>query len=160
MSKNGFHEAARMFARFPKPPCAVTLGWELIDADPATGMVRIGFEGKRDFCNPAGQVQGGFLAAMLDDTMGPAVLVKSNGEFFTPTIDLHVIFLAPAWPGRIEGEGKIVQLGKTIAFLEGSLFDGEGTLVARGTASARLVSTKKLQGHSAHLFRVHDDARI
>jgi uncharacterized protein (TIGR00369 family) len=144
MSEDGLLQAARMFARFPKPPCAVTLGWELIDADPAAGTVRIQFEGRREFCNPAGQVQGGFLAAMLDDTMGPAVLVKSNGELFTPTIDLHVAFLAPARPGRFEGVGRIVQLGKSIAFLEGELFDGDGRLVARATASARLVSTRKL----------------
>ena len=136
--------AAAIFARFPAPPCAATLGWRLIGADSEAGTVRIGFEGKRDFCNPAGFIQGGFLAAMLDDTMGPAVLVKSDGACFTPTIDLNVSFLAPARPGAFIGEGRIVQMGKTIVFLEGNLFDEEGQLVARATASARLVPTGKL----------------
>lgn len=144
MAASSLERAAAMFARFPTPPCATTLGWELLDADPEVGTIRIGFEGHREFCNPAGFIQGGFLAAMLDDAMGPAVLVKTDGAFFTPTIDLHVSFLAPARPGRLVGEGRIVQLGKTIAFLEGSLFDAEGQLVARGTASARLVATGKL----------------
>jgi uncharacterized protein (TIGR00369 family) len=144
MSESGLRRAAAIFARFPKPPCAATLGWELIDADPEAGTVRIQFEGRREFCNPAGYIQGGFLAAMLDDTMGPAILVKSNGELFTPTIDLNVSFIEPAPPGRLVGNGRVVHQGKSVAFLEGSLFDGGGTLVARATSSARLVSTQKL----------------
>jgi uncharacterized protein (TIGR00369 family) len=116
----------------------------LIDADPEAGTVQIQFDGKREFCNPAGRIQGGFLAAMLDDTMGPAVLVKSDGALFTPTIDLNVCFIEPASPGRLTGHGKIVHQGKTIVFLEGALFDAHGTLVARATASARLVSMRKL----------------
>jgi len=144
MTTIGLARAAAIFARFPTPPCASMLGWELLDANPEEGTIRIGFEGRRDFCNPAGFVQGGFLAAMLDDTMGPAVLVKTDGAYFTPTIDLNVSFLAPARPGRLVGDGRIVQIGKTIAFLEASLFDQEAQLVARSTASARLVPTGKL----------------
>jgi uncharacterized protein (TIGR00369 family) len=144
MSATGLERAAAIFARFPTPPCATTLGWQLLDADPEEGIVRIGFEGRDEFCNPAGFVQGGFLAAMLDDVMGPAVLVRSDGAFFTPTIGLNVTFLAPARPGRLTGEGRIVHLGKTIAFLEGSLFDRDAALVARATASARLMPTNRL----------------
>lgn len=144
MSESGLEAAAAIFARFATPPCAVTLGWHLIDAEPDAGLVRIGFVGRREFCNPAGYVQGGFLAAMLDDTMGPSVLVKSNGELFSPTIDLHVSFLAPAKPGAFVGEGRVVQLGTTVAFVEGSLFDAEGQMVARATASVRVVPTARL----------------
>jgi uncharacterized protein (TIGR00369 family) len=144
MSEGGLKRATAIFDRFPKPPCAITLGWELVDADPEAGTVRIRFDGRQEFCNPAGHIQGGFLAAMLDDTMGPAVLVRSDGELFTPTIDLNVSFIEPASPGPLFGEGKIVHQGRTIVFLEGSLFDSSGTMVARASASARLVSTRKL----------------
>ena len=68
-----------VFDRFPKPPCADTLGWELIEADEGTGAIRVVFDGKPAFCNPGGYVQGGFLAAMLDDTLGPTVLVQTGG---------------------------------------------------------------------------------
>ena len=40
------------------------------------------------------------LAAMLDDTMGPAVFVMTEGRLYTATISLTVNFLAPAKPGR------------------------------------------------------------
>ena len=129
---------------FTAPPSSKLLGWHLLDARPAEGWIRIGFDGKPEFCNPAGFVQGGILAAMLDDTMGPTVLLASGGELYTATIDLNVSFLAPARPGRLTGEGQIVQLGKTIAFLEARLTDAEGTLVAKATSTARLVPTARL----------------
>ena len=134
-----------VFDRFPKPPCAEILGWTLLSADEATGEVKVGFEGRREFCNPGGRIQGGFVAAMLDDTLGPAVLVKTGGGFYCATIDLRVSFLAPARPGRFTGEGRIVKIGKTIAFLEGRLLDAEGELVATATASARVVPTAGLE---------------
>jgi acyl-coenzyme A thioesterase PaaI-like protein len=37
------------------------------------------------------------------------------------------------------GEGRVVQRGKTIAFLEAQLSDPDGRVVARSTASARVV---------------------
>ena len=135
---------ASVFDRFPKPPCAEMLGWELLSADPATGAVRIAFDAKPAFYNPGGNIQGGFIAAMLDDTLGPTVLVKSDGAAYCATIDLSVRFLAPARPGRLIGDGRIVQLGRTIAFLDGELRDEHGRILATATASARVVTTAGL----------------
>src|SRR5215472_14157895 len=109
------------------PPSSRLLGWHLIEARPKDGWIRIGFEGKREFCNPAGFIQGGILAAMLDDTMGPAVFAMTEGRLYTATISLTVNFLAPAKPGRIIGEARVTQLGKTVAFIEGRLTAKDGT---------------------------------
>lgn len=129
--------------RLPRPPCAELLGWRVVDARPADGWIRIGFEGRREFLNPAGFIQGGILAAMLDDSMGPAVFAHTDGALYTSTIDMHVSFLSPARPGALFGEGQVVQLGRTVGFIEAKLFDAEGTLVARATSSARLVPAQK-----------------
>jgi uncharacterized protein (TIGR00369 family) len=125
------------------PPSSKLLGWHLIDARPAEGWIRIGFDGKAEFCNPAGFVQGGLLSAMLDDTMGPAVFVMTDGKLYTATITMTVNFLNPAKPGPIVGEATVTQLGKTIAFMEGKLTAEDGTLLATASASARLVETAK-----------------
>jgi uncharacterized protein (TIGR00369 family) len=125
------------------PPSSKLLGWHLLDARPSEGWIRIGFEGKQEFCNPAGFIQGGLLSAMLDDTMGPAVFVMTDGKRYTATITMTVNFLAPARPGPIVGEATVTQLGKTIAFVEGRLMAEGGTLLATATASARLVDTAK-----------------
>ncbi len=130
---------ATILDRFPMPPCARTLGFELIEADAAKGTASIRFEALPSFCNPAGQVQGGFLAAMLDDSMGPAVVIASRGERYPVTISLTVTFLAPASPGPITGRAQIRQLGRTIGCVEASLEDADGVELARAVASVRLM---------------------
>ena len=128
---------------FTLPPSSKLLGWHLIDARPTDGWIRIGFDGKTAFCNPAGFVQGGILSAMIDDTMGPAVFVMTDGRLYTATISLTVNFLAPARPSPIIGEAEVVQLGKTVAFVAGKLTAEDGTLLATATANARLIETTK-----------------
>ena len=130
--------------RLTPPPSSKLLGWHLIDARPAEGWVRIGFDGKAEFCNPAGFVQGGMLSAMLDDTMGPAVFVTTEGKLYTATLTLTVNFLKSAKPGPIIGEATVTQLGKTIAFISGQLMAADGTLLATATTSARLLESAKV----------------
>jgi len=129
--------------RFEAPPCSKLLGWRVFDARPEEGWVQIGFDGRPEFCNPAGFIQGGILSAMLDDTMGPAAFVMSEGRLYTATITMTVNFLAPAKIGPIRGEANVTQLGKTIAFVAGRLTADDGTVLATATASARLVETAK-----------------
>ncbi|WP_421792621.1 PaaI family thioesterase [Hyphobacterium sp.] len=122
------------------PEAARTLGWTLVEADSEAGRLRVAFDGKLEFTNPAGLVQGGFLAAMLDDVMGPAILVKSRGKKYATTIDLHTHYLRPVRPGRIEVEAIVTQLGRQVAYVEGKLFDARGRLCARATCSSMIVS--------------------
>src|SRR6202140_4491550 len=129
--------------RLQAPPSSKLLGWHLLDARPHDGWVRIGFDGRSEFCNPAGFIQGGILIAMLDDTMGPAVFVMTDGKLYTATIAMTVNFLAPVKPGPIVGEANVTQLGKTIAFVEGRLIAPDGVVIATSSASARLVETAK-----------------
>jgi uncharacterized protein (TIGR00369 family) len=128
------------------PPSAKLLGWRLLDARPDEGWIRIGFDGRKEFCNPAGFIQGGILSAMLDDTMGPAVFVMTDGRLYTATISMTVNFLALARPGPITAEANVTQLGRTVAFVEGRLTGEGGAVLATATTSARLVETAKAIG--------------
>lgn len=125
-----------IFASFPRPPIADLLGWELIAEDPAAGTIEIAFHPDATMLNPRGTVQGGMVAAMLDDTMGPALASMTGGRIVPSSVDLNVSFLRPVMPGRVIGKGRVVKLGKAIAFLEAELFDEAGNLLARGTSSA------------------------
>jgi uncharacterized protein (TIGR00369 family) len=125
------------------PPSAKLLGFRLLDARPEEGWIRVGFEGKAEFLNPAGFVQGGILSAMLDDTMGPATFIMTEGKFYTTTISLNVNFLASARPGALTAEAKVTQLGKTVAFVEGRLTAEDGTLLATATAVERLLEATR-----------------
>ena len=130
---------ASIFDDFPVPSSARLLGWEVKAVDVAAKTIEIGFALDDRFLNPAGTVQGGFLAAMLDDTQGPALFSASEGAVYAPTIDFHVVCLKPALPGRFTGKGRVVSLGKTIAVTEAELFDEGGNMVARGTFTGRVM---------------------
>ena len=84
--------------RQPAPPAAVTLGWELSWVAPERGEIEVFFDARADFANPIGNVQGGFLAAMLDDTLGPALAATLGDGEFAPTLELKVSFLRPPLP--------------------------------------------------------------
>jgi uncharacterized protein (TIGR00369 family) len=130
--------------RFPTPPCAKLLSLDILEAEREGGRVKIAFTALPEFCNAAGNVQGGFVAAMLDDCMGPAMLIATDAEAYPSTIDLNVQFLAPAKPGRLIGKARVVQLGKTIGFVEGELEDANGNPIARATASVRITAMQKV----------------
>jgi uncharacterized protein (TIGR00369 family) len=130
--------------RFPTPPCAALLSLDILEAEPLGGRIKIAFLAPPEFCNAAGNVQGGFLAAMLDDCMGPAVLIATDAEVFPSTINLNVQFLAPAKPGRLIGKARVIQRGKTIGFVEAELEDADGNAIARATSSVRITAIQKI----------------
>lgn len=123
------------------PTATKTLGWSLIEANTERGEIEVAFEATEDFLNPVGTVQGGFLTAMLDDTMGPALAATLDAGLYGATLELKVSFLRPAKPGRLVGRGRVVRSGSTIAFLAGELLDASGRVVAVGSATARILRT-------------------
>ena len=83
---------------------------------------------------------GAFVAAMLYDTVGPALLATLEPGRFQSTLELHVNFLRPVRPGRVVAKGRVVHRNGDLAFLEASLFDRQGVLIATATATARVIA--------------------
>jgi uncharacterized protein (TIGR00369 family) len=100
-----------------------------LSVDTEKGIIELEFEGKEEFKNPAGKIQGGFLAAMLDDTMGPALSATLLAGEFAPTLNLNVQFLSPAVPGKLHAVGRVVRRGEEVCFLSGELTQAESALV-------------------------------
>jgi len=121
--------------RVAPPRAAQTLGIRIVHTDAEAGTIETAFHGREEFTNPAGNIQGGFLAAMLDDTMGPALAATLAAGEFAPTLDLHVQFISPALPGELTGRGRVVRRGGKVCFLSAELMQ-EGRLVASATATA------------------------
>lgn len=124
-----------MSGELPSPKAAETLGIRFRSIDADAGTIEVVFQGKLEFTNPAGNIQGGFLAAMLDDTMGPALSATLGAGEFAPTLNLNVSFHRAAKVGELVGRGRIVKRGKDICFLAAELYQGP-ELVASATATA------------------------
>jgi uncharacterized protein (TIGR00369 family) len=129
-----------LLARFKnarsRPPGTETLGFRVVRVDQAKMEIEAEVQGQDAFTNPAGHIQGGFLCAMLDETMSVAGVVASGMQAFLPTLEMKTRFLRPAKPGKLVCVGRVVKWGKAIAFLEGALYDGEGRLLATATSTA------------------------
>lgn len=121
--------------KLPAPKAAATLGIAIKQVSPESGTIEVEFQGKPEFTNPAGNIQGGFLAAMLDDTMGPALSATLKAGQFAPTLNLNVSFSKPAKVGVLQGKGRILKRGKEVCFLSSELYQ-EGEIVASATATA------------------------
>jgi uncharacterized protein (TIGR00369 family) len=126
--------------RSPMPPAAATLGLQFIEADVERGTVELAFDAGPEFTNPVGNVLGAFVAAMLYDTAGPALLATLRPDEFQSTHDLAVHFLRPVRPGRLIGKGRVVARDGDLAHLEASLFNRDSQLVATATAIARVIA--------------------
>jgi uncharacterized protein (TIGR00369 family) len=129
--------------RAPIPPAAATLGFEFIDADVEAGTIEVAFAATEAFTNPAGNVLGAFQAAMLFDTVGPALLATLAPDQFQSTLQLNVSFLRPVRPGRLIGKGRIVHRDGDLVYLEASLLDGDAAVVATATATARVIPLRQ-----------------
>ncbi len=124
-----------MRGELPAPRAAQTLGIVFKHIDGEAGTVEVEFQGKPEFTNPAGNIQGGFLAAMLDDTMGPALSATLKAWEFAPTLNLNVSFQRTATVGTLVGHDRVVRKGRDVCFLSAELWQN-GQLVATATATA------------------------
>jgi uncharacterized protein (TIGR00369 family) len=118
------------------PESSRTLGCKPLAFEPERAFGRMEYNPGPNSLNPLGGVQGGFIAAMLDDTMAFGALSGIGGGYVVPTLELKVNYLRPVRPGRLIAEGWLVHRGKTVAFLEGRLLDEDGHECARATATA------------------------
>jgi uncharacterized protein (TIGR00369 family) len=130
-----------LLARFQRttrrPSGSRTLGFQMLSVDQAARRVEVAFEASAEtMANPMGQIQGGFLCAMLDECMSVACMVASGMTSVAPTLEMKTSFLRPAFPGPLRGVGAVLRWGKTIAFTEGELYDAEGQLLAKASGTA------------------------
>ncbi len=139
---------ADMLARFQnsrkRPPCSDTLGMRLTEVEQATKRIRMDFDVPQMFANPTGAVQGGFIAAMLDEAMSTCCIIASNVTMTAPTLEMKTSYLRRLMPGPAHVEATILKWGRSAAFMEAECFDEDGRLVAKATATALPMPFKRL----------------
>lgn len=122
-----------------RPPCVLTLGGEVMRISKAEGRAVMRFVARPDFCHSGTIVQGGFITGMIDAAMSHALMAATDLQFAVPTLELKVSFFEPGNPGPMVAEGVVARLGRSTAFLEGTLQSERNSVIAKATATARLV---------------------
>ncbi|HPF24199.1 MAG TPA: PaaI family thioesterase [Hyphomonas sp.] len=119
-----------------RPPATDFVGFDLIAFDETAGCAEAAFCLPDQAKNPAGNAQGGFITAALDEVMSVAGSIVQDGPAMAPTLQMTVSFIRPVPVGvRLIGRGEVVRKGKAAIFTQGTLRLEDGTLLAQATAS-------------------------
>jgi len=89
------------------------------------------------FLNPAGVVQGGFVASIMDSAMGAsAVTVVGERKVTVANTEMKVTFLRSARVGDVlTCVATVLKAGRVVSFLEARITDQEERLVATASST-------------------------
>ncbi|MEM8985135.1 MAG: PaaI family thioesterase [Pseudomonadota bacterium] len=129
-----------------QPQSAQILGYRFENFDYEAMTIDVAFEASSTLLNAAGTVQGGFIAAMLDEVTGGLVVLCTDGCYRAATLSLNISYLSAARTGVLKGRGRITKLGKATVFLSAELRRDDDTIVAKSDQVAALFSLGEAKG--------------
>lgn len=140
---SGYDQLAALMAENQHPPIGETLEFALVELERGRAV----FEGSpsRKVFNPIGSVHGGYAATLLDSACGCAVHSSlSAGQGYT-TLELKVSYhrALSENSGPVRAEGKLLSLGRRVAFSEARLVDAQGRLCASATSTLLVFATDR-----------------
>ena len=95
---------------------------------------------------PFGAVHGGVYASLIDAATFWAVFTAIDDGLGMTTVELKTNYLAPASKGVLRATGKGIKVGRTLCLGEATVSDGDGRLLAHGTATMMIIKDLKIQG--------------
>ena len=108
------------------------VGFSVVSKESHDGTCVIAGRVEARHLNVNGVVHGGVYATILDTAMGGALLTLLHPDETTATTSLYVEFLRPAQQGAVlRAKGEVVRRGHHLAFVEGNLYDGEGSRLSQ-----------------------------
>ena len=135
---NGLEQLRSLIASGRRPPIGDTFDFSLIEVAEGTAVLE-GVPTLRTY-NPLGVVHGGYSATLLDSACGYAVHASLTAAQAYTTLELSIKYHRPMTTetGRVRAEGKLVTLGRRVAFAEARLIDIDGRLCASASSTLLL----------------------
>ena len=96
---------------------------------------------------PFGMVHGGAIASAVDAAAFWAVFPQVERGVGLTTVEMKLNYLAPAQKGKLVAQGRCIKLGRTLALGETQVRNGDGALVAHGTATMMVVPDLRIPGY-------------
>ena len=119
-------------------PSSLWLRGTLLEVE--EGEVSISYRIRKEMTNPVGSIQGGVMAALIDDTMGLAFYTLFLENMYTTT-NLNINYLFAAKENDIViVKARTVRIGKKIANIECKVYNQDGGIIT--TATSNLVVTR------------------
>lgn len=91
--------------------------------------------------NMQGILHGGAYASMLDTACGVAARSLLDTDIYKGqvTLELKTSYLKAGFPGTYIAKGKVLRKGKRVTYAEATLFNGDGDMVSRASATFALL---------------------
>jgi uncharacterized protein (TIGR00369 family) len=133
--RSGLEQLRAFMASGKRPGIGDALDFDLVEVGDGTAVFA-GVPGAHAY-NPMGIVHGGYFATLLDSACGCAVHSKLTAQQAYTTLELKIAFhkAMTADTGRVRAEGRVVTIGRRVAFAEATLVDADGKLYATATST-------------------------
>ena len=105
--------------------------------------IKIEYIAETRHCHSGNIVQGGYVTGWIDSAMAHSVMIPTDFKFSPLTLELKITFLKSANPGIVIAAARVIKIGRSIAFVEGTLTNESGDLIAKGTSTNKLVPMPK-----------------
>lgn len=132
---SGIEQLRALMASDRRPPMVALLDLQLVEIDDG----RVVFEGTpgRSVYNPIGSVHGGYAATLLDSACGCSVQSKLSATQGYTTLELKLAYHRALTDrsGRVRAEGRVMTIGRRVAFASAELFDEAGRLCVSATST-------------------------
>jgi uncharacterized protein (TIGR00369 family) len=117
-------------------PATTTLGFVHEKTSDPTDHVAISWTVPKEYCNSAGNLQGGVMAAFADALLGGATAAHLPEDQYPALAEMKISIFRPAPAGtKLSGRGYIVKKGKRVLFAEAEIIDGDGKLIAKASGT-------------------------
>ena len=135
-----------LFERMMKhrAPVGDLVGFEVPEA--GNGRTVVTLQSGPQHFNPMGTLHGGILCDIADTAMGVAFAsTLGPGESFT-TVELKINYLRPVREARLRAEGRVVQRGRTVGYVECEVTDEQGKLIAKSNSTCLVLRGEQAIG--------------
>jgi len=135
----GLEQLHALMASGRRPGIADSLDFTLTEVDAGRAVFE-GTPGQHAY-NPIGVVHGGYAATLLDSACGCAVHSRLNARQSYTTLELKVAYhkALTYQTGALRTEGRVLTMGRRVAFAEAKLIDTTGRLYASATSTLLVI---------------------
>lgn len=120
-----------------KVPVGELIGFKAQEIEGGRAVILL--EAGPQHANPMGTLHGGILCDIADAAMGMTFTsTLAPDESFT-TLDLRINYFRPFWNGLLKAEGKVVNRGSTVGFVECEVTDARKRLIAKASSTCTVL---------------------
>lgn len=107
-----------------------------------SGKVAMSVVIRREMCNPFGNIHGGMMSLIIDESIGWAIVSMELEHHYT-SVSLNMDFLYAATEGeRITAVAEIIRQGKKIINAEVHVYNEKGILLSKATSNLVVTGMK------------------